>query len=409
MMLRSLTISLCLAIACGTPGLLAQKRALSHDDVAGWKKIKSSDLSADGKWASYIYGPDEGDDMLVVRNLGAKTDFTIPRGEKPEFSYDSKYLVCLVKPELDSVRALKRLKKKKDDLPKDSLAIYKLSDGSLEKIASVKSFKLPEKSGDWLAYLSEAKPDKKDSTSKKAKKISDDNGYTLHVVRLSDGSTQSYPFVKRYEFSENGSRLAFQSTGDDKGFAPGIYTLSNKEEALKPVFRSKGRYDELSLSKDGTRLAFLFDADTIKKPFQTYGLYQWATSQDSGRVIVKPDDAFMAKDWQLASQQLKFSDDNKRLFFGTQPRPLVGDTTLLEEEKAKVDVWNYKDDYLQPRQKVLSDDNLKRGYLAVYHFDSKNLVQLGSLALQEVKITKEGSGAYALGSYESAEYRVISQ
>ncbi|WP_151997216.1 MULTISPECIES: prolyl oligopeptidase family serine peptidase [unclassified Imperialibacter] len=409
MMYRSFKICLCLVVAFVTSDLLAQKRVLTHDDVAGWNKIKTEDLSSDGKWAEYIFGPDEGDNTLVIKNLRTKTDFIIPRGSKPKFTFDAKHLIALVEPQLDSVRALKRLKKKKDELPKDSLAIFTLADGSLEKIAEVKSFKLPEKNGEWLAYLSAAKPDKKDSTSKKVKKISDDNGYTLHVLKLADGSHQTYPFVTSYEFSENGSRLAFQSTGDDKGFSPGIYTVSKNDLVMKPVFRSKGKYDGLRLANDGSRLAFLFDSDTLKKPFQTYGLFEWTPGQDSGRVIVQADDAFLMKDWQMAPQDLKFSDDNKRLFFGTQPKPLVGDTTLLDEEKAKVDVWHYKDDYLQPRQKVLSDEQLKRGYLAVYHFDSNKPVQLGNLQLQEVKITKEGVGNFALGGYESAEYRVVSQ
>ena len=66
MMYRSFKICLCLAVAFGTSDLLAQKRALTHDDVAGWKKIKTEDLSPDGKWAEFIFGPDEGDNTCLL-------------------------------------------------------------------------------------------------------------------------------------------------------------------------------------------------------------------------------------------------------------------------------------------------------------------------------------------------------
>ena len=406
---RILLRFMCLLFVAGTSEAFAQKVPLSHDDVASWNKIKGNGISPDGKWAHYLYGPDEGDNTLVVRNLSDKTDFTLSRGEQAQFTFDSRYLLSLVKPQLDSTRAVKRLKKKKDELPKDSLAIYRLANGALQKISEVKSFKLPEKDGTWVAYLSEAKPERADSTSKKDKKIGEKNGYTLHVLRLEDGTSRSYPFVQSYQFSENGARLAFYSTGDDKSFAPGIYSLAKSDLALKPVFRSKGKYEHLQLSKDGSRLAFLFDSDTVKKPFQTYGLYHWTASQDSGRALVAASDAFLPANWQLAPESPSFSDDNKRVFFGTQPKPLLGDTTLLEEEKAAVDLWHYKDDFLQPRQKVQADDNLKKGYLAVYHFDSKKPLQLGSPQLQQVKITETGTGNYALGGYESAESRMVSQ
>ncbi len=409
MISRVLPVFLYLIMLSGSSYLFAQKRALTHEDVAKWNTIKAEDISSNGKWAVYVYGPDEGDNTLVAKQVGDQSDFVIPRGGKAKFTFDSRYLIGMIDPELDSVRAMKRLKKKKDDLPKDSLFLYHLSEGSLQKIASVKSFKLPSKNGSWLAYLSEAKQEKGDSTSKKAKKMSPDNGYTLHVVKLSDGTEKIFPFVKSYEFSENGTQLAFYSTGDDKLFDKGIYAINQSDLALKPIFRSKGEYEGLSLSKDGSRIAFLHDSDTLKKPYQTYGLFQWTPGQDSGRAVVSANDPFLQKDWQLATEEIKFSDDNKRLFFSTQPRPLVGDTTLLDEEKAKLDVWHYKDDFLQPRQVVQSDDNKKKGYLAVYHFERKKPIQLAGLGLQQVKVTKEGTSTYALGGYESAEYRVTSQ
>jgi len=387
---------------------IAQKRPLTHDDVAKWNKIKANGISADGNWVWYQYGPDEGDNTLVVKEIGTENELIIPRGAEASFTYDSKFLICLVNPQLDSLRALKRLKKKKEELPDDSLAIYNLANGELKKVPGIKSYKMPKKAGTWIAYLTTEQKDKADTISEKKKKQSIDNGYLLKVLRLVDGEERSFPYVKNYVLSETGSRLAFYSSGDEKEFSSGIYSVAASDLVLKPVYRQKGEFDGLQMSKDGSRLAFLFDADTLKKPFQSYGLYHWAPSLDSGRALIPASDPFLPKNWQLASDELRFSDDNKRLFFGTQVKPVIGDTTLLYEEKAELDVWHYKEGYLQTQQKVTADKDKKNGFSAVYHFGTSKPVQLENENRQEVKTTMEGLGNYGLATYESDDYRRIS-
>lgn len=402
-MLRSFII-LSVVLISFSVSVNAQKRALSHEDVAGWNKLYDNEISADGKWASYLYGPDEGDRTVVVHRLSGGSDYLIPRGLGAQFTFDSQYLVCLIKPQLDSVRVLKRLKKKKEELPGDSLAIYKLQAGSIQKFPHVISYKLPKKDGTWIAWQSEDKNGSKDSTAKNGKLQSGENGYTLQVYRFGEESPQSYPYVKDYTFSEDGTRLTFHSTGDEQGFAAGIYTIAKKDLQLKPVFRKKGTYNDLQVSKDGNRLAFLFDSDTIKKPFQSYGLFHWTPKVDSASIIAGRGTSFPQQNWQLARTLLQFSDDNKRLFFAVQPVPVLGDTTLLDEEKPKLDIWNYKEGFLQTQQKVNASLDRNKGYLAVYHFDSGTPIQLSDQSLQKVDIAKEGTSRYAIGIFESPEY-----
>jgi dipeptidyl aminopeptidase/acylaminoacyl peptidase len=57
--------------------------------------------------------------------------------------------------------------------------------------------------------------------------------------------------------------------------------------------------------------------------------------------------------WTLTDKRKPvFSENGKRLFFYKQPKiNYTIDTTLLEEEIAQVDVWNYKDRMIQPEQK----------------------------------------------------------
>ena len=49
-------------------------------------------------------------------------------------------------------------KKRPDEMPKDSLGVVKLGDKTLHKTPRLKSFKLPDDAGGWLAYLLDKEP-----------------------------------------------------------------------------------------------------------------------------------------------------------------------------------------------------------------------------------------------------------
>jgi hypothetical protein len=96
---------------------------------------------------------------------------------------------------------------------------------------------------------------------------------------------------------------------------------------------------------------------------------------------------------------LSFSKTGRRLFFGTAPIQPPKDTSLVDFENAKVDIWNYKDDYLQTVQNFpgrLKND-LEQSYLAVYDLDTKTIKQLGSREIPQVLQSNEGDGDIFVG------------
>src|SRR6266581_4351067 len=60
-----------------------------------------------------------------------------------------------------------------------------------------------------------------------------------------------------------------------------------------------------------------------------------------------------------------FSKDGSRLYLGLAPIRPPKDTNLVDFETARLDVWNYKDDYLPPQQLVQLNNELKRSFLAM--------------------------------------------
>jgi hypothetical protein len=67
-------------------------RVLTLEDYPGWKRIGSAGLSPDGRWMSYAYSPNEGDDTLFIRQLDGRTTHVVVRGTDPSFSGDSRWV-----------------------------------------------------------------------------------------------------------------------------------------------------------------------------------------------------------------------------------------------------------------------------------------------------------------------------
>ena len=93
----------------------APLKVLNLADYGRWSRITSTGLSADGKWMSYAYQPNEGDGTLYVKQLDGDKVFTIPIGSAPaaagggggapggagggvQFSDDSRFVAYYVNP-----------------------------------------------------------------------------------------------------------------------------------------------------------------------------------------------------------------------------------------------------------------------------------------------------------------------
>ena len=88
---------------------------------------------------------------------------------------------------------------------------------------------------------------------------------------------------------------------------------------------------------------------------------------------------------------MNFSDDGSKLYFGTAPKimPLPKDT-LLDEEKTRVDIWNWKDGRLQSQQLKELDSDLKQSYMAIYRIPDKKMIQLADSVITRVRTIKKG-------------------
>ncbi|MCE2935432.1 MAG: alpha/beta hydrolase family protein [Cyclobacteriaceae bacterium] len=396
------------------------KQPLTHAVYDNWKEIPYKQLTPDGSVAVLAVNPQDGDGKVIFYHLKTNVQDSVKRAAEIGLVYDSRQVVFKIKPQQKVVKELRRQKKKKEDLPKDSLGIYHISQRKTEKIPDVKSYKLPEKAGGWVAYQLEVKKEgklkadapkaeeKKPAPPARKKRVNnDDNGYTLVLRSLTDGKETQFGYVKDYTFAKFGQGLLFSSTGNDSTMKAGVYWYDLKSAQLTALHtgKSKFKYKGLSVAEDGQQVAFLVDSDTTKALVRHFQLHYWKAGEPAARFLDAEKSLALPANWLVSEHYTPlFSKNGKRLFFGSCPVPAVADTTLLPEEMAVVEVWGANDDYIYPQQNRQLDNEKKRSYLAMIDLDTRSIRQIAGREVPTVMLGDEGNANILLGESD-VKYR----
>jgi dipeptidyl aminopeptidase/acylaminoacyl peptidase len=390
-----------------TPVTPVVKKPLSHAVYDAWKEIPYKSLTPDGNHAVFAINPQDGDGWVFFSNLNTGAKDSIARAEGVNITYDSRFAMFKIKPSQKVIKELRRQKKKKEDMPRDTMGIYTFATRAVERIPEVRSFRIPEKNGGWLAFQMEPPREDKSPTAartgngkKKLRKYSDENGYRLVLRNLSTRKEMTFGYVKDYIFAKQGQGMMFISTGNDSTMKAGVYWFDLLNEKLQAIFVGKSKYKirGLSIHEDGGQAAFLVDTDTTKALVRHYALYHWKAGEDAASLLDIERSMGIPQNWIVNENYTPvFSKDGSRLFFGSAPIPVVQDTTLLTEEIVQVEIWGGEDDYIYPQQNKQLDTDRKRSYLGVIDLANKQVMQLADREVPSVEMGDEGNASIVLG------------
>jgi dipeptidyl aminopeptidase/acylaminoacyl peptidase len=407
-----------LPLAAGA-GAAASKKPLSYDAYAGWMSIRSPQLSRDGQWLVYALAAQEGDGELVARNLKTGQEHRSPRGTQPVVTVDGHYVVFTVAPVKAEVDQAKKDKKKPEEQPKNALGVMDLRTGEVVTVERVKSFKVPEESGTHIAYQLEPplkKPaDKKDpekeETAKKEPEAKPKEGQeeepkkpekkkepgTELVIReLATGKEARIADVAEYVWNEPGTWLAY-AVSSNKPENDGAFSRETATGKTAALLKGLGNYKNLTFDDKGAQLAFTSDRDDYAAEKSASKLYHWAPPAASASEIAPAAaKGFPAGMAVSENGRLSFSEDGGRLFFGiaAAPRPEPKDAP----DPIKVDIWSWKDPYLQPMQKARAEEEKKRTLMCVIHLGPKDrkFVQLASEDLPQIRLSDDAKLALGI-------------
>ncbi|QEC45408.1 alpha/beta hydrolase family protein [Pseudobacter ginsenosidimutans] len=442
----------------------AQKKPLDHSVYDGWQAIGERSISNNGKYVAYTINPQEGDGTLVIQATDNSFKKEFARGANAVITPDNRFVIFRLKPFFKDLREARIKKKKPDEMPKDTLVIFEFGKDSIFRVPRVKGFKTPEKgTGQWVAYLMEkalpgppkvpAKPDSltqlsnlekmadslirvSDSLRKKAVEArtkglsilqpakkegkpgpkNDDpveEGTELVLKNLYTGEERKYTLVSDYDFSEKGNVLLVETTrkNNDSLTQSLILWTSLPSGKTDTVMRKFNDARNFSFDKEGTQLAFTAERDSVAKALvKFHRLWYYKAGDDSAHMRADRNTPGIAKGLTVSdSYTPQFSKDGQKLYFGLLPIRKPKDTSLVDFETARLDIWNYKDDYLQPQQLLNLQSDLRRSYLAVFNNpDAKNAVQLGADDAENVFTANEGNADFVL-AFSSKGNRVASQ
>jgi dienelactone hydrolase len=383
-----------------------EKKSLTIDDLVTWNRINERIISDDGSLMAFRIEPSQGDPVVKLFNDAGEIIDSFGCATGISFSSDSRFLFFTIKPPQDTVRALKLKKTKKEEMPLDKLGIYNVATRVTDTIGRLKSFGVPAKWSGWIAWQTEPVKNRpaapKDTTgsgkenSKKPKTESSDNGYTLYYKNLSGGEIDSVLFVTEYHFAAEAEKIICATTGDDKEAEPGVVIIDLEKNETSILYSGKAKYKQLSIDKKGERAAFILSFDEKDKAGNTFSLCYW-DGKGLASLAAAAGTEGIPEGWIInENAPLSFGEKTRRLYFGTSPEYKVKDTTVLDEDRANVDVWHWAEGTLHTVQVIGKSREMKKYYTAVYHADTRRIVQLATEERPGIQLADRGDGPKAV-------------
>lgn len=416
----------------------AQKRPLRHTDYDGWKSIQPQVLSRDGKILAYGLFPQEGDGELVIRNLATGQEARhaagaippapeVTEAENPEapppvrsirisITSDNRFVVATTFPSKADQDKARKERRRPDQMPRNGLMIVDLTTNAATRVAEVENMQIPENGGPWLAYRKagrapEARPENggeaRDSefdqrgAGRPAGGARREFGTQLTLRNLATGAERTFEDALEYSFAKDGQTLVY-AVASRKEETNGMFAVSPATDAAPVALLSgKGRYTRPVWDRAEKQMAFLSNREDNRK----FRAYWW--DRKSGQAVEISDGTGLQRGFVLADRgTLNFSRDGSRLYLNAMPEAAAARSSEAApdsgEEKIVADLWHWKDDFVQPIQKIRAAQDRNRTYRSVYHIADKKLVQIADPTLATAMMSDDGR--YAIGS-DDRRYR----
>ncbi|MFZ5942143.1 MAG: alpha/beta hydrolase family protein [Bacteroidota bacterium] len=425
-------------------GLSAQEKIpLDHSVYELWNSVGNPRITDNGKFVSYEINPLKGDGYLIIVNMTSGKSDTVFRGYDAVFLPGDEYLVAKIKPEEKKVLQMKRAKKKKDELPSDSLIILTLGNFNRQYFANVESFQVAMEDHPVVAFRKKYLPPAKDSKEEEETEPAEGSVATgaaqenpeaigestvqleekvkkkteslakkykpgdLFIIDPARNTSQVYENVLSYSMSRNGNMTAFIQLKQDT--LPGFLACAwlGAEQNLVIAGEGAGIPSQLAVNDKGTELAYSVTSDSAR--VSGLNLFYWTPGIASAGVLLDSAGVGLKTGWGLSKNgSLFFSEDGSLLYFGAAPvLPVQPEDTILKEEKYSVDVWNWKDSLLQPEQlKNLAKDK-KQTWLAVIRPGERSAVQLADSTVSRIRLLHRNNGKILLGLDDTKYERLM--
>lgn len=421
------------------------KRPINHHDYDSWRAIAGQKLTNDGKFLAYGLFPQEGDGEIVIRNLVTGQETRFPAGMRPtptpaatpeeepaapqrgatiEFSADSRTVVFNTFP---SKAEANQAKKDKKPAPRDGMMIVDLASGKSVKIDRVRRFAMPEEASGYLAYQKEGPENANAGASETPQGNGLDQqggrggrggggrggaggggarpqfGTDLVLRTIADGAERTFTDVAEFSLSHDGKQLVYAVSAHDTS-KNGAFAVNLSGGDPTALLAGKGKYLKLTWDEAQKQLVFLSDRDDQSSKPAKLKLYRWDRQSAAATELASIATPGFRKEFVISENgNLSFSKDSSLVYFGVAvPSPEKKADDDPTEEKAVVEVWSSKDDFIQPIQKITSARDRNRSFTATVSIANGKVTHIADDAMETATVSE--NSRYVLGT-DNREYR----
>ena len=379
------------------------------------------------------------------------------------FTSDGRYAIFQVFPTKKETEDARKANTRAADMPQNAMGIMDLTTGKVERVERVRRFQVPEEASNVAAYLVEPKPEatpaqdrggEAGATGAAAAAGGGANppaagggggrqgaaggrqggtgagrgggaarttyGVDLVVRGLAEKSEpRVFADVADFTMTKDGKTLVY-AVSSRKPEGNGVYRIAIGATAEPTALLSgRGKYSRLTWDEKQTQMVFTSDKDDAAAKTPKLKIY-YCDMQGPAVELISTATPSFRKDHVISGGALTFSQDATRLFFGTSlpgatdtteetggetPAPAPAATSAAaDQEKVSADLWNWKDDFIQPMQKVRAAQDANRSYSVAFNLKDKKLTPLADENMAQV--TPQADGRWALGS-DDHKYRML--
>lgn len=370
------------------------KKVLTIEDYARWRSIVSASISDDGNWITFVYQKPEADDMLYVKNLQSDKEEEIPRGSRPQFSDDSKWVAYIVSLPF---KEIEKLRKDKKPVP-EKAQLMNLKTGEKLTWDNTASFSFSKGSKFFAIKKTKSDPDAKH------------NGTDFILRNLEKGFEENIGSVGEFQFNKPGTMLAYTVDARDKS-GNGVYVIYLDSSVHRPLDNGEADYARIAWDDQGTALAVL--KGTKKNEFKEKDNILLAFRDIAGENLIKieynpasdpnfpknmviserviPERRTMMRDGAIERRALFWSDDRLRVFCGIKEQEKEPEKKKEDAEPvANVDIWHWKDEQIQSVQMVQAEFDMNFTYRSAFNLKDRRFVRLTDENMRRISITKDG-------------------
>lgn len=410
------------------------KKVLTLAEYGEWKRITSTVMSDDGKWVSYTYSPNDGDDTLVVKEFDGAGNYTVNTGSAAgggrggrggggggaQFSPDSKFVAYFVNPPANAGRRGGGQGRAGAGAPAGGgptlaaavrrLQILNLATGNKYDLPGASGFQF-SKDAQWMAVKMNGTPG---DTSHR--------GTDLLLRKLSTGVNQNIGNVYQYAFDDAGKYLAYSVDAAGK-LGNGVYVTDLSTGQIHTLDSDADEYDALTWKDDSTSLLVLRGDKPSGKELKENTLLVWTNLTAPKLEWELSKDPSAPKGFVLSEFTApRWSKDGSKVFVGIKEQadaePTApsgrggagnggapasgagGAAASAGEPKANLDIWHWKDTELQSVQMLRVAQARRSTYAGVYHLGTHRFVQLADEKIPNV--TPTADDLWAIGADSSA-------